>query len=78
MGEVSIQVDLYTHPGSGKHKVTMKMLAANDLKWQISGMFHSFVEVTVIGPHQSDKKQKFTTKSTTTGLPSTMRLYPGQ
>uniref|UniRef100_A0A3B3SZJ5 Unc-13 homolog Ba (C. elegans) n=1 Tax=Paramormyrops kingsleyae TaxID=1676925 RepID=A0A3B3SZJ5_9TELE len=61
VGELSMQVDIATGPK--EQKVTVKVLAVNDLKWQTTGMFRPFVDVTIIGPHISERKRKFTTKS---------------
>ncbi|XP_031418706.1 protein unc-13 homolog A [Clupea harengus] len=63
VGEVCMHVELLTDPGNGANKINIKVASANDLRWQTQGVFRPFVEVYIIGPHLSDKKRKFATKS---------------
>ena len=39
------------------------VIGCNELKWSTSSGFKPFVEIHLIGPHMSDKKRKFATKT---------------
>ncbi|XP_047237281.1 protein unc-13 homolog B-like isoform X3 [Girardinichthys multiradiatus] len=60
IGEAVLQIDMLL---GKERKINVRVIAVNDIKWQTSGMFRPFVEVSMVGPFLADKKRKFTTKS---------------
>ncbi|KAM6945230.1 protein unc-13 homolog B [Lycodopsis pacificus] len=60
IGEAILQIDMML---GKERKVSVRVIAVNDMKWQTSGMFRPFVDVSMVGPFLADKKRKFTTKS---------------
>lgn len=69
VGLMNVDVDLSTHPGSGEHKVTIKIVECKDLDWPSDKRFKPFVEVNIIGPTMGEhKKRRFETKCQQTGL----------
>ncbi|XP_070618849.1 protein unc-13 homolog C [Erythrolamprus reginae] len=63
VGKINLQVDLATHPATGEHKVTVRVVAIEELLWQTSATFRPFVEVCILGPSLGNKRRKHGTKS---------------
>uniref|UniRef100_A0A803TCH3 Unc-13 homolog C n=1 Tax=Anolis carolinensis TaxID=28377 RepID=A0A803TCH3_ANOCA len=63
VGEINVQLEVVPQPGTGEHKVTIKVIAINKLQWQTSNMFRPFVEVFLLGPSLSDKRRRHGTKT---------------
>jgi len=63
IGEVYIQIDLFTYAASGEHKVTVKVVEARNLVYQTPSVFRPFIEIDILGPHLSDKTRRHSTKS---------------
>ncbi|TNN15312.1 Protein unc-13A isoform 1 [Schistosoma japonicum] len=64
VGYLTLQVEIFKHPGTGEYKVNVKIHTASDLNWSLAtGMFRPFVEVYIFGPLLSDRKRKAATKS---------------
>eukprot|EP00116_Pleurobrachia_bachei_P004353 sb/3464615/ len=65
LGELQLQVDLFSPPGQEHHDLTVKVVSASRLNWNTTKMFKPFVEVNLIGPGTSGVKRRFTTGSKT-------------
>ena len=62
VGEVNLQLELKRHPGMDK-VLSVKVVSAEKLLWQTSGIFRPYVELNIIGPALKNFKRKNATKT---------------
>ena len=63
VGEVYINVDIFTYALTGERKVTVKVIEAKHLQWHLSATFLPYIQVCVLGPHLSERRWRASTRS---------------
>ncbi|ESN98828.1 hypothetical protein HELRODRAFT_162287 [Helobdella robusta] len=63
-GMLSMQLDFFTHPATGDHKITVKIVAVADIVWnqKSSNIFQPFLKLHMLGPNMATRRRVESTK----------------